>query len=368
MRIIIDRAVLAQAANRAASIADKSGAPIGAAALLHVNGAGQLLVTARDTVCTFVGLYPVDVVSDQLRVCVDASRLRDVASVLPAGSVTMTLRETMLEVAAGRSTFKLPTLPTEEFPPTAQVDASACTITVSAADLRRGLRAVSHAMADDDSRYMLGGVHLELVQGALGMVTTDGSRLARVEVSATHQGDLPRRSLFPRRGAAELLRLLGDVEDVVQMKYGDKVVHIHWGAVASLYVRLLEADFPSYKEVLPATHKHRFIVDRDAVGNALKRVKLAARDNAKAVRFSFGSDGLVLSATQADVMSARDEVPCEADTPLSLGLNAAFIGDALAACPEGDVVMKSGGAIAPLILEPRGDASAFYVVMPVRLD
>jgi DNA polymerase-3 subunit beta len=152
------------------------------------------------------------------------------------------------------------------------------------------------------------------------------------------------------------------------MKYGDKVVHIHWGGVASLYVRLLEAEFPSYREVLPATHKHRFVIDRDVVGEALKRVKLAARDSAKAVRFSFGGDSLVLSANQHDVMSAQDEVPCDADSPLSIGLNAAFIGDALAACPEGDIVVKSGGALAPLVLEPRGDASAFYVVMPVRLD
>jgi DNA polymerase III sliding clamp (beta) subunit (PCNA family) len=67
-------------------------------------------------------------------------------------------------------------------------------------------------------------------------------------------------------------------------------------------------------------------------------------------------------------MSARDEVACDADTPLSLGLNAAFIGETLAACPEGAVVLKTGGALAPLIVEPRGDASAFYVVMPVRLD
>jgi DNA polymerase III sliding clamp (beta) subunit (PCNA family) len=77
---------------------------------------------------------------------------------------------------------------------------------------------------------------------------------------------------------------------------------------------------------------------------------------------------LVLSANQHDVMSARDEVPCDADTPLALGLNASFIGDALAACPEGQVVLKTSGALAPLIVEPRGDASAFYVVMPVRLD
>jgi len=369
MRVLIEKSVLLQAATRAASIVDKRN-PMSSAskALLDVSAAGQLLVTAGDAVCTLVALYQVDVVSDQLRICVDAARLRDVASVLPSGMVTLTLRENLLEVAAGRSSFKLPTSPAEEFPiPQAPAD-KACSIQLDAATLGGLIRCVSHAIADDDNRYGLSGVHLEVPLGALAMVATDGSRLARVERPASHQGELPRRMMFPRRGLLELGRLIADVEGPVAMDVGARVAHVHWGGVASLYVRLLEADFPAYKEVLPKSYKHRFVVDRDVVGEALKRVRLAARDATKTVRFAFGTDSIVLNANQLDVMSCRDEVACEGDSGLSMGLSAEFLAEALAACPQGDVVLESGGALAPLLLKPRGDASALYVVMPVRID
>ena len=369
MRVLIEKSVLLQAATRAASIVDKRN-PMSSAskALLDINAAGQLLVTAGDAVCTLVALYPVDVVSDQLRVCVDAARLRDVASVLPSGTVTLTLRENVLEVAAGRSSFKLPTSPAEEFPvPQAPAD-KACSIQIDALTLGSLIRRVSHAIADDDNRYGLSGVHLEGPQGTLVMVATDGSRLARVEGPASHFGDWPRRTMFPRRGLLELGRLIADVDGPVAMDVGARVAHVHWGGVASLYVRLLEADFPAYKEVLPKSYKHRFVVDRDVVGEALKRVRLAARDSTKTVRFAFGADTVVLNANQLDVMSCRDEIPCEGDSGLALGLSAEFLAEALAACPQGDVVLESLGALQPLLLKPRGDASALYVVMPVRID
>jgi len=369
MRVLIEKSVLLQAATRAASIVDKR-SPMSSAskALLDVSAAGQLLVTAGDAVCTLVALYPVDVVSDQLRVCVDAARLRDVASVLPSGTVTLTLRGNVLEVAAGRSSFKLPTSPAEEFPiPQAPAD-KACSIQLDASTLGGLIRCVSHAIAGDDNRYGLSGVHLEVPLDALAMVATDGSRLARVARPASHQGELPRRMMFPRRGLLELGRLIADVEGPVAMDVGARVAHVHWGGVASLYVRLLEADFPAYKEVLPRGYNHRIVVDRDVVGEALKRVRLAARDATKTVRFAFGADCIVLSADQLDVMSCRDEIPCEGDSGLALGLSAEFLADALAACPQGDVVLESLGALQPLLLKPRSDASALYVVMPVRID
>jgi len=369
MRVLIEKSVLLQAATRAASIVDKRNPMASASkALLDVSAAGQLLVTAGDAVCTLVALYPVDVVSDQLRVCVDAARLRDVASVLPSGTVTLTLRGNVLEVTAGRSAFKLPTTPAKEFPvPQAPAD-KACSIQLDASTLGGLIRCVSHAIADDDNRYGLSGVHLEVPLDALAMVATDGSRLARVERSASHQGELPRRMMFPRRGLLELGRLIADVEGPVAIDVGARVAHVHWGGVASLYVRLLDADFPAYKEVLPKSYKHRFVVDRDVVGEALKRVRLAARDATKTVRFAFGADSIVLNANQLDVMSCRDEIPCEGDSSLAIGLSAEFLADALAACPQGDVVLESSGALAPLLLKPRGDASALYVVMPVRID
>jgi DNA polymerase-3 subunit beta len=371
MQFLIHRDELVRALGRAQGIVDKRPAsPVLAAVLLQAEG-DKLRCTATDKAITVITEYSANVQAAG-EVAVDAANLFNVAKVLAGDIVTVALVDNgRLEIRSANSVFKLTTWPASDFPVSPGLD-SARTLTIDAASLRQVIDRVHFAIAPDDNRYGLNGAHIEDTSAASGAVVrfvgTDGNRLCWAQAPYGGELGIGRKMLLPRKGLGEVRKLLDGYEGQVSISFGDRAALIQYPGVV-MHVRLLEAEFPDYRQVLPSSFKRKALLERDAFREALKRVSILTSDASHSVRFQFSSEGLVLSARKLDAGESRDDVPCDfTGEPISMGFNARFVLDVLQTFEGPRVSVELGDALSPCILRDPDDDNALFVVMPVRLD
>ncbi len=371
MDLLIHRDELVRALARAQGIVEKRPTHAILSAVLLQASAEGLRATATDKTMTVIADYTATVRTPG-QVAVDAGNLFQVAKVLSGDIVTLTLTENgRLEVKAGASVFKLSTFNAADFPVTPALD-QARALTMDAGGLRRVIDRVHFAVAPDDNRYGLNGAHVEDTAAASGPVVrfvgTDGNRLCWAQAAYTGELGIGRRMLLPRKGLGEIRKLIEGYDGEVSIAFGDRAALVQYPGVM-VHVRLLEADFPDYRQVLPTGFKRRALVDRDALREALRRVSILATDATNSVRFQLSSEGLVLSARKLDAGDSREDVPVElTGEPISMGFNARFVIEVLGAMEGSRVSLELGDALSPCILKDMDDDNALFVVMPVRLD
>lgn len=370
MDFLIQRDDLIRALTRVQGVVEKrSTSPILSAVLVQA-GKDGLRLTATDKAMTFFGDFDATVRTPG-EVAIDANNFFQVARVLPNDVVTVRMAENLrVDVKCGNSLFKLNGFAAADFPVTPPLDQSRSML-IAAKDLRRSIDQILFSVAPEDNRYGLNGAHIEDVPGetpVVRFVSTDGNRLSWSQ--APYSGDLAigRKMLLPRKALSELRKLVDGFEGEVELAFGERAALVRFPGVM-LHLRLLEADFPDYRQVLPSAFKRKVVVERDVFLESLRRVSVFAGDASHSVRFAFGPDGLVLTTRKLDAGDAREELAAElTGEPITMGFNARFVQEVLGVMQGGRVVIELGDTLSPCLLRSQDDDSALFVIMPVRLD
>jgi DNA polymerase-3 subunit beta len=364
----LSRASLVAALTGPASVADKRPtSPIMAAVLVQARGDG-LTLTATDKAVTLAAQHPAAVQTPG-EAAIGVSDFLNVVKNLAEGPVRVRLVENgRIQVTAGQSVFKLNAFPAADFPVMPQI-AGAKAVTFAGADLRRMIAQTIADVADEDNRYGLNGVHVETVgDGILRFVGTDGNRLGYSEGPYTGEFAMGRKLMLPRKALLEMRKLCEGVAGTVELGFLDRAAVFRAGPVV-LHARLLEADFPDYRQVLPSTFKRRILLDRAVFAEAVKRVAIFATDGARSVRFAFAADELVMTARKLDAGDSREQIPADiTGEPITMGFNSRFVLDALATMAGPRVALDLGDTLSPAKLTDPDDARAVAIIMPVRLD
>ena len=366
MNFNVQRSNFLTAAKLAATATGKTQ---GAEDLRIVATADGLVITGTDKAVTLA--VPCAANAEPGVLCVKAANLIQALAVLPEGVIVATVSDSKLELKSGKTSYKLVVGDLATFPPDPEAITSPG-IAVDAADLRKVIDQTAFCIAPDDNHYGLNGAHLDAVDTPDGrmlrMVATDGNRLAWSQVPYTGTLDIGRRMLVPGPTIARLRKMIDGASGPVSIAFSERGI-VATVAGATLHARLLEAEFPNYREVLPTSFKRRVVVDRDVFTDGLRRVSVFATDGSHSVRFAFTADGLVLTARKLDAGDAREEVPIDlAGEPITMGFNARFIQDAASAVGTSRVTLELGDTLTPCILRPLDGGNCLYVVMPVRLD
>lgn len=332
---------------------------------------GGLRVTGTDKALTYIGDLEATV-SEAGEVAVDASTFFNTAKVLAGDVVHVKLVDAgRVEVRCGTALFKLNAHAGQDFPVTPPLDQSR-TMSIRLSDLRRVIDQTWFSVAGDENRYGLGGAHIEDIPGDAGpmvrFVSTDGNRLSWAQSPYAGELGIGRKMLIPRKALVEIRKMLEGEDQQVELAFGERAALFRMQGVM-MHVRLLEADFPDYRQVLPTSFKRKITVERDTLADALRRVSVMATDASNSVRFAFTADGLTLTARKLDTGDSREEVSVNlAGEPITIGLNAKFVMDVLAAVPEGPVTLELGDTLSPCIVRSPTEENCLFVIMPVRLD
>ncbi len=293
----------------------------------------------------------------------------DIVRALEPGAVTVEVDDEDLRIASGRSNFTVRTHPAGDFPrlpvPTGE------TVTLAAEGLAEALRQVVRAASSEDSRPILTGVLIAAEGDGLRLVSTDSYRLAVRDLRGVGVLGVGEKVLVPSRALAELQRLLGTTAGSgaeVSVCLGVHDVTFSTGSV-SLTTRLIEGDFPNYRQLIPESYPNTLTVAREAFLDAVRRVKLLARDPTTPVRIALRSEGIELTVITTDWGQATEDVDAKYEgAEMTVAFNPAYLIDGIEALSSDEVVLSTLDALKPATLKPIGSDDYLYLLMPVRVS
>jgi DNA polymerase-3 subunit beta len=244
-------------------------------------------------------------------------------------------------------------------------------VTLDAQSLVTALHQVVPAASKDDTRASLTGVLFEAETQGLRLVSTDSYRLALRDLPGTTVLAEGQHVLVPSRALGELARVLSGAQQV-DLHLGTNeatfdIVSEKSGTVR-LTTRLLEAEFPNYRQLIPPHYPNRLSVAKDPFLDAVRRVKLLARDAAP-IRLSLRPEAVELTAIMQDVGQAREDVEAKYEgSEIVVAFNPEFLIDGVEACPGDEVMIETLDALKPATVRPCEGTDYLYLLMPVRVS
>lgn len=297
-----------------------------------------------------------------------ARLLLEVVRALPASEVSLELRsaEQDVELVSGNATFHIRTLRAEDFPPFPEADQDRAVSMPVGAFVATALK-VAGSASRDETRPVLTGILVSAADRELRMVATDSYRLSVKET----QLEAPLASAFdvnvPARALQELARIAsGDEQQQLSVSVlQNQVVFAFDGVILSS--RLIEGQFPNYRQLLPETFEHELRLAGDELTEVVRRISLLAQKNAP-LRMAFTPGELTVSAQTPDVGEASESLPVAFQgDPLEIGFNPEFLRDGLEAV-EGDVLLKLISPLRPGLIQSADGSGFQYLIMPIRLN
>ena len=294
---------------------------------------------------------------------VPARLVGDIVKALPAGAVQVELGDDEMSISAGRSQFSVRPLSLDDYP--SQAEPSAEAVTLPAAAMADALRQVVRAASTDDARAVLTGVLLASDDDGLRMVATDSYRLAVRDLPDSGVLASGQKVLIPGRALSELQRLLGDVEQL-QVRLGDREATFEAGGTR-LSTRLIEGEFPNYRNLLPSSYPNLLTVGKASMIEAIRRVKILAQDSTP-VRLALGGDTVRLTAITQDVGNAVEEIDASYDgTEMTVAFNPDYLAAGIDAIDADEVTLATMDPMKPAVLRGVGRDDYLYLLMPVRV-
>jgi DNA polymerase III subunit beta len=311
---------------------------------------------------------------DDGSVVAPARLVADIVRSVEPGAVTFEGGDEELEISAARSRFVVRTYPVEDFPVLAEPRPDQ--VTVAASILSEALRQVVRAASGDDARPLLTGVLFAAEGDGTRLVATDSYRLALRDLPGTGplSGGVD-QILIPARALTELQRLLptasakeGDEHSGVGVSVSELDATFAVNGVR-LTTRLLDGRFPDYRQLIPPGYPNSLRVSRDALLDALRRVRLLVRDNTTPVRLSMRSGSVELTVVSQEVGHASEDVDAEYEgEELTVAFNPSYLIDGVEAVLGHEVVLETVDATKPATVRAPEHDDYRYLLMPVRVS
>ena len=367
MKLTIDRMSLLRPLGHVQSVVERRNTiPILANVVLRAED-GQLSLTATDMdmdIATEVGCA----VATSGTTTMSAHMLYDIARKLPDGAeVELTVADGHANISAGRSSFRLPTLPVEDFPAISSSDLPV-NFTLTAADLRDLIDATRFAISTEETRYYLNGIYLHKAEdGNLCAVATDGHRLALTCQALPSGASQMPSVILPRKAVGELRKLLDDYDGDVSVGLSETRAEFGFGAVR-LTSKLIDGTFPDYTRVIPAGNDRIMQVDAASFSAAVDRVSTISSEKSRSVKMGLKPGVLTLSASNTDASSATEELEVTYDGPeMDIGFNARYLLDIAGQVNNDIVEFALADQGSPSLVRAPGDDASLFVLMPMRV-
>lgn len=344
--------------------------PILANVLLEIEEEGQYFsVTATDLEVQLKAKAPLaQSPSASNKITVSGRKLMDICRSLPSNAnIELIQEKDRLILRSGRSRFSLATLPADDFP-ALNIQEDAAKFPLTQKNLRYLTQRTHFAMAQQDVRYYLNGMLLEVNEGVIRAVATDGHRLALNTISAPVIDNSFVQVILPRKGIMELMRLLEDNENEVSVHVSSN--HVRITAPDFIFIsKLVDGRFPDYEKVLPQGGNKSIIVDRNILKQALTRASILSNEKFRGVRLQLRQGLLRIIANNPDQEEAEEEISVEYNQEdLEIGINVTYLLDILNTVDAEAVVITFSDANSSLRIEEHASkGNSVFVVMPMRL-
>jgi DNA polymerase III subunit beta len=372
MKVTLERAALLKALSHVHRVVERrTTIPILSNVLLRAAD-GALRLKATDLDIEVVEDVPAEI-TQAGATTVPAHVLHDIVRKFPDGAqVTLDMSgdKGQLLLRSGRSRFQLQCLPESDFP-----DISAGELThrfvLTAGDLKSLIDRTQFAISTEETRYYLNGIFLHTTEidghTVLRAVSTDGHRLARVQIPAPDgAADMP-GVIVPRKAVSEVQKLIEDPAAEVTVELSTTKIRFTFGGVV-LTSKLIDGTFPDYGRVIPTGNDKRLVVEKVPFKAAVDRVSTISSERGRAVKLAIADGKLTLSVNNPDSGSATEELDVDYDAaPIDIGFNARYLLDIADQLESDTALLKLNDPGSPTLIQDRDEAPALYVLMPMRV-
>jgi DNA polymerase III subunit beta len=299
-----------------------------------------------------------------------AKKLIDICRTLPKDAkVSLSTDGHKALLRSGRSRFTLSTLPADEFPAT-DCPVNELEFSLEQSQLKRLIDLTQFAMAQQDVRYYLNGLLLEIGSDYLRAVATDGHRLAASDMPMSGSTTVePRQIIVPRKGVLEIQKLLSNGGEPAKIVIGSNALRMSVTG-AQLTSKLIDGRFPDYDRVIPRheVSDKQVVIDKDQFIGCLSAASVLSNDKYRAVRLSLADKVLRVVANNPEQEEAEVELEVDySGEMLEIGFNVSYMIQAVNALPSDKVRLCLTDSNSSCLILAEGHDDCRYVVMPMRL-
>ncbi|HSX20565.1 MAG TPA: DNA polymerase III subunit beta [Gammaproteobacteria bacterium] len=331
---------------------------------------GVLYVTATDQEVELIAQEPLTTISVPGETTVQFRKLYDICKALPdASEISLELQDDRVIIKSGRSRFVLATLAASSFPDVQKIQQTEtlCSFSIAKHEFTWLVARTAFAMAEQDVRYFLNGMLLEVKQNKLYSVAADGHRLAMNYVALNEQALQSVRVIVPRKGILEIMRIVDEEIADLQFTISAGHIQVHCGGV-TVTSKLLDGKFPDYERVIPRDGNKVVIGNREKLKEAFHRASALFSDKFRGVRLRMTPERLMILASNPEQDEVEEDLEVEyAGQDLEVGFNVRYLIDFLSVVQSDLVRFTFSDANKSTLIEEVGEgANGAYVLMPIR--
>lgn len=294
-----------------------------------------------------------------------ARRLFAIIRELPASEISFESdAKNIARIQSGHSDFRVHGLPQDEFPPLPKFE-GAKSYTLAQSALKDALKKVFYAISTDETRYVLNGVLCSFKENKLALVATDGRRLAMVDLELEVPPDQESSVIIPSKAINELQRLLKDDGDIhIQLGTNQVAFELNGTLLVS---KLIEGNYPNYRQVIPGEAKERVTLERETFLNAVKRVALLTSEKSNSVKLIFTKNNIDIAANSPEIGEAKESLPVKYNgKDFTIAFNPEFLMAPLRNLSNDEVHLELIDEMSPGVVKI--NAPFLYVLMPMRIS
>lgn len=334
--------------------------------LLLEGGDGTVSLTATDLEMQ-ISMSVENAATESFATTVSAKKLLDICRSLPEGSeIKLADQDSRLQVSTGRSKFNLQTLPASDYPTMTRTPNTQLTLRMTQKVFRQLLRQVEFSMAQQDIRYYLNGLLLEVNGERLHVVGTDGHRLSYICADLEQSFD-KQEIILPRKTVTELIKLLDDTDEQIIIEISSSQANFTFSNIR-LISKVIDGKFPDYNRVIPVGHQNKFEINRLTVLQAMQRASILSNEKYRGIRMVLGANSLRLVSSNSEQEEAEEELEISyAGDPLDVGFNVTYLIDVLNNVQNETVEFAFADANSSCLVTIPDNSNYRYVVMPMRI-
>ncbi|MCG8488558.1 MAG: DNA polymerase III subunit beta [Chromatiales bacterium] len=339
--------------------------PILANILVNANN-GQLNLTATDLEVELKTQTDAECDGDA-DFTIPARKLLDICKALPeSATVSLDISEDKVKLQSGRSRFSLSVLPARDYP-VIEPTPSSTVFTIKESVLNTLIENTQFAMAQQDVRYYLNGMLLELSGGDIRTVATDGHRLAMSQSLKAIEDTTNLQVILPRKAVIELSRLLGDNDNDIKVELSNSYIKVLFEKTV-FTSKLIDGRFPEYQRVMPTGSDKEVEAEKSAIKQSLTRASILSNEKYRGIRFHLSNNLLELQAHNPEQEESEEELEVNYQgEELKIGFNVGYILDAISAIKEETIVIELKDTNSSALIYGKDNKDSKYVVMPMRI-
>lgn len=366
MKFIIDREQLLEPLQQIVNVIEKRQTmPILANVLMKIEN-GKLVLTGTDLEIQIIAAVQIEIMEEG-SITVPARKLFDICRNLPEqAKIRVELVEDKIKIHSERSRFSLSTLAADDYPEFSEGTMD-CQFFIHSGQFKKSLEKTIFCMANQDVRYYLNGLMLNISNNVLKLVASDGHRLSIYEDEINQATGVESKIILPRKGVIELSRLLDDSDKEISVSFSSNNIKILFDNL-TFSAKLIDAKYPEFGKVFMQEFNNPIRIQKQVLKDALTRVSILANEKFKGVNLNINADGLKLTTHNPEHEEAEEEIVIDYDgEPISISFNAQYLLEAVSNLDSEMAVITIASNGSSCFIEEPEQRLFKFIVMPMRM-